>query len=103
MSAPGPASTGAARHERINGELPLSLLTIILIRGNWSLPGPNAALNPTKTGRARKEYAGCNLIILETSPHFFFFFCLWPKGEVIPEAAGEVERADGGEKPRSGG
>ena len=38
------------------------------------MPGPNAALNPTKTGRTRKEYAGCNLIILETSPHFCFFF-----------------------------
>ena len=67
------------------------------------MPGPNAALNPTKTGRTRKEYAGCNLIILETSPHFCFFFGLWPKGEVIPAAAEEVERADREEEPQLGG
>ncbi|XP_047395372.1 uncharacterized protein LOC124976646 [Sciurus carolinensis] len=40
-------------------------------RGNWSPAGPSTALNPTQTGRAREEYAACNLIILETSLHSF--------------------------------
>jgi hypothetical protein len=56
---------------RINAELSLSLLVIIVIKGNWSPAGPSAALNPTKTGRAQEEYAVCNLIILETSLHSF--------------------------------
>lgn len=59
------------RHKRINEELSLSLLVIILIRGNRSSAGPNVALNPTKTGRTGEEDAVCNLIILETSPHSF--------------------------------
>ena len=62
---------GFSTHKRISEELWLSLLVIILIRGNWSPAGPNAALNPTKTGHTREEYAVCNLIILETSPHSF--------------------------------
>lgn len=62
---------GLCRHKRINEELWLSLLIIILIRGNRSPPGPSAVLNPTKTGHTREEYAVCNLIILETSPHSF--------------------------------
>lgn len=43
----------------------------VLITGNRSPAGLSAALSPTKTGRAREEYAMCNLISLESSLHSF--------------------------------